>query len=113
MPMVRRIVIARVGRHPAAEDLIQETLVRVLAASPRIDPGMLGPYAVVTARNVIASMWRQNDRRERNQHRVVGLRPPAAPDEACSGFGSTLAARQPTRQTRQERGSGPHLLEFA
>jgi len=88
MPIVRRIVIARVGRHPAAEDLIQETLVRVLAASPRIDPGMLEPYAIVTARNVIASMWRENDRRERNQHRVVDLLPPAAPDEELLARGA-------------------------
>lgn len=42
IPMVRRIVGARVGAHPAAEDLVQETLVRVLAASDRIEPGMLG-----------------------------------------------------------------------
>jgi hypothetical protein len=31
----------------------------VLAASARIEPGMLEPYAIVTARNVIASMWRE------------------------------------------------------
>jgi serine/threonine-protein kinase RsbT len=79
--MLRRIVGARVGGHPAAEDLVQETLVRVLAASGRIEPGMLEPYAIVTARNVIASMWRDDDRHKRNQHRVVDLRPPAAPDE--------------------------------
>jgi len=81
IPMLRRIVGARVGGHPAADDLVQETLVRVLAASARIEPGMLEPYAIVTARNVIASMWRDDDRQKRNQHRVVDLRPPAAPDE--------------------------------
>lgn len=79
--MVRRIVGARVGTHPAAEDLVQETLARVLAACARIEPGMLEPYAIVTARNVIASMWRDDDRHKRNQHRVVDLRPPEAPDE--------------------------------
>jgi serine/threonine-protein kinase RsbT len=79
--MLRRIVGARVGSHPAADDLVQETLVRVLAASARIEPGMLEPYAIVTARNVIASMWRDDDRHTRNQHRVVDLRPPPAPDE--------------------------------
>jgi RNA polymerase sigma factor (sigma-70 family) len=81
IPMVRRIVGARVGNHPAAEDLVQETLVRVLAASARIDPGMLEPYAIVTARNVIASMWRNDDRRQRNQHRVVDLRHALVPEE--------------------------------
>jgi len=102
--MVRRIVIARVGRHPAAEDLIQETLVRVLSASPRIDPGMLEPYAIVTARNVIASMWRDNDRRERNQHRVVDLRPPAAPDEELLASEEQSAVEQAlARLSRRER----------
>ena len=81
IPMLRRIVGARVGGHPAADDLVQETLVRVLAASARIEPGMLEPYAIVTARNVIASMWRDDDLHKRNQHRIVDLRPPAAPDE--------------------------------
>ncbi len=104
MPMVRRIVIARVGRHPAAEDLIQETLVRVLAAAPRIDPGMLEPYAIVTARNVIASMWRDNDRRERNQHRVVDLRPPAAPDEELLASEEQSAVEQAlARLSRRDR----------
>jgi serine/threonine-protein kinase RsbT len=81
MPLVRRIVDARVGRHPAAEDLVQETLVRVLAAFPRIEPGMLEPYAIVTARNVIASMWRDDDRKRRNQHRAVDLRAVEEPHE--------------------------------
>ena len=81
MPMVRRIVLSRVGAHPAAEDLIQETLVRVLAALPRIEPGMLEPYTIVTARNVVATMWRDADRRDRNQHRMVDLTSPEVPDE--------------------------------
>ena len=81
LPMVRRIVRARVGSHSAAEDLIQETLTRVLAASSTIEDGMLEPYAIVTARNVIASMWRDVDRQKRNEHRVVDLRQPDAPDD--------------------------------
>ncbi|HET7399991.1 MAG TPA: sigma-70 family RNA polymerase sigma factor [Intrasporangium sp.] len=81
LPMVRRIVGARVGSHPAAEDLVQETLVRVLAASATIDPAMVEPYAIATARNVVASMWRESDRHQRNRHRVVDLRRPEAPDE--------------------------------
>ncbi len=54
---------------------------RVLAASGRIEPSMLEPYAITTTRNVIASMWRDDDRRERNQHRILDLRRPEAPDE--------------------------------
>lgn len=79
--MVRRIIGARVADRSAADDLVQETLVRVLAAAGRVEPGMLEPYAIVTARNVVASMWQQQARHRRNQHRVVDLRTPAAPDE--------------------------------
>ena len=104
MPMVRRIVHARVGSHPAAEDLVQETLTRVLAASATIEPGMLEPYAIVTARNVVASMWRDTDRKRRNQHRVVDLSTPDPPetqvvlDEEQSAMATALA-----RLTERER----------
>ena len=53
---------------------------RVLAAASRIEPGMLEPYSIVTARNLVASTWKEQDRHRRNQHRVVDLRPPEAPD---------------------------------
>ena len=81
IPMVRRIVAARVQDGPTAEDLVQETLVRVLAAAPRVEPGMLESYAIVTARNVVASLWRERDRHRRNQHRVVDLLPDEAHDD--------------------------------
>jgi RNA polymerase sigma factor (sigma-70 family) len=81
LPMVRRIIRARVNDPAAADDLVQETLVRVLAASGRVEQGMLEPYAIITARHVVASMWRQRDRDRRNQHRVVDLRPPDTPDD--------------------------------
>jgi serine/threonine-protein kinase RsbT len=79
--MVRRIIGARVRDRAAADDLVQETLARVLSASGRIEPGMLEPYAIVTARNLVASMWKEQDRHRRNQHRIVDLRPPQLPDE--------------------------------
>jgi RNA polymerase sigma factor (sigma-70 family) len=81
IPMVRRIVAARVADRATADDLVQETLARVLAAEARVEPGMLEPYAIVTARNVVASLWREQDRQRRNQHRVIDLRPSEALDE--------------------------------
>ena len=42
---------------------------------------MLEPYAIVTARNLVASMWKEQDRHRRNQHRVVDLLPVGQPDE--------------------------------
>jgi serine/threonine-protein kinase RsbT len=104
IPMVRRIVDARVGQHPSADDLVQETLVRVLAAVDRIEPGMLEPYAIVTARNVIASMWRDDDRHRRNQHRVVDLRPAEEPDERVLATEEQAAIAQAlSRLSERER----------
>jgi len=81
IPLVRRIVSSRVADHAVAEDLIQETLVRVLGAADRVESGMLEPYAIVTARNVVTSMWQQRDRHRRNQHRIVELPSPRGLDE--------------------------------
>ena len=80
IPMLRRIVAARVGNHPSAEDLVQETLVRVLAARDRIEPGMVEPYAIATVRNVMATMWREQDREQRNRHRAHD---PSEPEQAA------------------------------
>src|SRR3990170_1058386 len=64
-----------------ADYLVQETLVKVLGAAHRVEPGMLEAYAIVTARNVVASMWKEQDRHRRNEHRVVDLVPVELPDE--------------------------------
>jgi serine/threonine-protein kinase RsbT len=74
-------VAARVPDRATVDDLVQETLARLLAAAARIEPGMLEPYAIVTARNAVASHWRDRDRQRRHQHRVIDLRSPEGPDE--------------------------------
>lgn len=94
IPMVRRIVAARVTDPNVADDLVQETLMRVLAAAGRVEPGLLEPYAIVTARNVVASMWQQQARHRRNQHRVVDLRAPKALDEDLLAEEEHAAVRQ-------------------
>jgi RNA polymerase sigma factor (sigma-70 family) len=81
LPAVRRFISSRVSDPATAEDLTQETLARVLAAADRVAPETMEPYAIVTARNIVATMWKEQDRHRRNQHRVVDLRAPAAPDE--------------------------------
>jgi RNA polymerase sigma factor (sigma-70 family) len=81
LPAVRRFVSSRVSDPTTAEDLTQETLTRVLAAADRVAPEMMEPYAIVTARNIVASMWKEQDRHRRNQYRVVDLRAPESPDE--------------------------------
>jgi RNA polymerase sigma factor (sigma-70 family) len=97
-------VASRVPDSATADDLVQETLTRVLAAAGRVEPGMLEPYAIVTARNVVTSMWRDQDRQRRNQHRVVDLRPPEAPDEDVLAREDRAAVAQAlTRLSDRER----------
>ena len=81
LPIVQRVVGARVADPTTAEDLVQETLVRVLAAADRIDPGMLEPYAISTAKNVVVTQWRDQDRQRRNLHRALDPGAPELPDE--------------------------------
>ncbi|SNS43841.1 serine/threonine-protein kinase RsbT [Geodermatophilus pulveris] len=104
IPLVRRIVASRVPDPATADDLVQETLTRVLAAAGRVEPGLLEPYAIVTARNTVASMWRDQDRQRRHQHRVVDLRPPQAPDEdVLAREDRTAVAEALTRLSDRER----------
>src|SRR4051794_5516608 len=81
IPLVRRGISSRVSSPATPEDLVQETLARVLAAVDRVGPGMLEPYAIVTARNLVASMRRQEDRHRRHEHRLADAHSVAAPDE--------------------------------
>jgi RNA polymerase sigma factor (sigma-70 family) len=97
-------VAARVPDAATTDDLVQETLARVLAAAERIEPGMIEPYAIVTARNVVTSMWRDQDRQRRHQHRVVDLRPPDAPDEdVLAAEDRAAVAEALTRLSERER----------
>ena len=55
VPMLRKVIGSRVRDPHIVEDLVQETLARVMAARSRVERDTLAPYAVVTARNLIAS----------------------------------------------------------
>ena len=67
---MRRVVGARVRDPDTVDDLTQETMARVLAARGRLDDGILVPYAVVTARNLVRSSGRREERRRRHSHRL-------------------------------------------
>jgi RNA polymerase sigma factor (sigma-70 family) len=71
--LVRRVVTPRVSDPATADDLVQETLARVLGAGDRVTDGMQGPYAIVTARNLVSSLWKQQERHRRHQHRLVDM----------------------------------------
>jgi len=80
--LVTRVVRARVRNPDTADDLVQETVARVLAVRGRLDDGALAPYAVVTARNLVRSSGRQEDRRRRHSHRLFdGDTAPSPEDE--------------------------------
>jgi serine/threonine-protein kinase RsbT len=81
LPIVRRVVRARVSNPDDAEDAVQETMTRVLEAQDRIADGMIEPYAISTARNLVATMWRDGDRRRRRQHLLQDVDVPPAPEE--------------------------------
>ena len=71
VPLIRRVVGARIRDAHLAEDLVQETLARVMAARSRVEGDTLAPYAVVTARNLIASLAQREERARRNAHLLV------------------------------------------
>jgi serine/threonine-protein kinase RsbT len=68
VPLVRRVVAARVRDPQLVDDLVQETLVRVMAARARVEADTLAPYAAVTARNLVASVARSDNRARRMAH---------------------------------------------
>ncbi len=80
-PLVRRVVAARLRDRDAVDDIVQETLTRLIEARDRLDLEALTPYAVVTARNLTASLGRNEDRRRRHAHRLIDYRAPDTPDQ--------------------------------
>jgi RNA polymerase sigma factor (sigma-70 family) len=81
LPLVRRVVAARVHDPQAVDDLVQETLARLLEARPRLDGQALAPFAVVLARNVAVSFVRSEHTASRHLHRLVDPREPERPEE--------------------------------
>lgn len=102
--LVRRVVSARVRDPHLADDLVQETLARVLAARSRVEPAMVAPYAFVTARNLVASTRQREDRHKRHQHRILDLRPAVSPAEDLIEREERLAvSRGISRLSQRER----------
>ena len=81
VPIVRRVVAARIRDPYLAEDLTQETLARMTANRARLDPEALVPYAIVTARNLIASHVQRTDLERRKAHLVADAVPPPSPED--------------------------------
>lgn len=68
VPVLRRVVGARIKDPHTVEDLVQETLARLMSSSRPVDPDKLHHYAAVTARHVVASYAERNDRARNRSH---------------------------------------------
>jgi RNA polymerase sigma factor (sigma-70 family) len=68
VPVVRRIVGSRIQDPHVVDDLVQETLARVMAARSRVEGDTLAPYATTTARNLVASYFQSQDLARRKAH---------------------------------------------
>lgn len=82
VPVVRRVVGSRVKDPHLAEDLVQETLVRVMAARSQVNGETLVPYAATTARNVVASHLHGQALARRKAHLMLPEQSSASPDES-------------------------------
>ncbi|MFL6136329.1 MAG: sigma-70 family RNA polymerase sigma factor [Frankiaceae bacterium] len=81
VPVIRRVVAARVPDRHTVDDIVQETVTRVMSVSERLEEGAITPYAIVTARNLVSTWWERADVARRNAHRVVDLDEPTRPDD--------------------------------
>jgi RNA polymerase sigma factor (sigma-70 family) len=82
-PMLRRVVGARVRDPDTVDDLVQEALARVIAVRGRLDDEAVAPYAIVTARNLVTSLAREEERSRRHRPRLVDPREPERPEDAA------------------------------
>ncbi len=104
VPVVRRVVAARIRDPHLVEDLVQETLARMTANQARLDPEALVPYAIVTARNLIASHVQRADLERRKAHLVADAVPPPSPeDEALGEERRQIVGQALDRLPRRER----------
>ena len=92
VPVIRRVVAARIHNPTQVDDIVQETLARVMAARSRVERDTLAPYAVATARNLIASAARREQRARRSAHLLaeLGDTEPRPEDEAVRRADATL-----------------------
>ena len=66
--LVRRAVAGRAADRDAVDEIVQETLARLLVGQTRLDDAALGPYAIVVARSLVATHWRHIDTNSRHEH---------------------------------------------
>lgn len=81
LPVVRRVIGARVRDPYLVDDLVQETLTRMMAARDRVEAETLVPYAIATARNLIATHAERRERERRKAHLVADVEVGPTPED--------------------------------
>lgn len=82
-PVLRRVVRRRAGDVDDVDDVVQETLARLLDVRWRLDRRALVSYAIVTARNLVTSAQRDRDRDRRLAPRLTDPTAPQPPEDAA------------------------------
>jgi RNA polymerase sigma factor (sigma-70 family) len=85
VPVVRRVIGARVRDPHLVDDLVQETLARMMVARTRIEAEALVPYAIATARNLVASHAQRGDLDRRKAHLLAEVNPHPTPEDEVLG----------------------------
>ena len=80
-PVIRRVVAARVANPSDVDDLVQDSLERLLGAHGRLAPETVLPYGIVTARNVVTSHMRTATRRATMIPLTLDRQEPDRPEE--------------------------------
>lgn len=102
VPVLRRVVGARIKDPYTVEDLVQETLARLMSSARRVDPDKLHHYAAVTARHVVASYAERNDRARNRSHLLGG--PADVPPPVDDGVVRVPVARDADVVTARQQG---------
>ena len=90
---LRRYVTAHASAQDT-DDVVQETLARVLAASNRLSGEVTVAYALVVAKRIMIDQAIDSGRRRRNAHRFIDLTSTPAPDEVLIGAEQRAALAQ-------------------
>ena len=116
-PLLRRVVGARVRDPDTVDGLVQEALARVIAVRGRLEDEAISPYAIVTARILVTSLAREEERSRRHRPRLVDPSEPERPEDAAlrqeeAAAVETALPRCPTMSGRRwwpmrSRGSTP------
>jgi RNA polymerase sigma factor (sigma-70 family) len=89
----RRVARARGADASTADDIAQETITRLLAASARLEPEARLPFALTTAGNLLVSLHRAADRDRRHRHRLADYQAPNDPQLTALALDEAAAVR--------------------